>query len=73
MAIKDLLSPGSSDQIILVVVLWSLIALGLTQFYNTSLARFGFLIGTLIIILWIGWATFYRLKQIQQEWYRSNR
>lgn len=73
MPLRDVLGPNSVDQIVYVILFWSLILFGSAYILDEQIIRLESIVGTGILLAWVIWAINYRLQQIQQERYNQKR
>lgn len=73
MAIRDVLGPNTLDQIGYVVLLWTIVVVGVTQYYNTPLLRLEIVLATGLLLIWVVWAVHYRLERARRERLGKNR
>ncbi len=70
---RSIIVPKSSNQILLIVLLWIGVTVAIAQVFNSPWVRWETLLGSAIIFVWVAWAVYYRLDQYQQEEYARNR
>ncbi|ELY63391.1 hypothetical protein C492_07115 [Natronococcus jeotgali DSM 18795] len=73
MSFRELLGPDSLDQIVYVILFWSLILFGSAYILDEQIIRLESIVGTGILLAWVIWAINYRLQQVQQERYEKRR
>lgn len=70
MSLRELAGPNSLNQIVYVILLWIIIILSLSYFYDTPLVRLEIIVATGLVMIWVVWAIRYRLEQVQRDRYK---
>jgi hypothetical protein len=70
MGVRDTLGPNSLDQVLYIVLLWIAIMIGSNYFYDSPLLRLEIIIGSGLLLIWVVWAVYYRLEQVQKGGHR---
>lgn len=70
MSLRELAGPNSLNQIVYVILLWIIIILGLSYFYDTPLVRLEIIVATGLVMIWAVWAIRYRFEQVQRDRYK---
>lgn len=73
MNIKEVLAPSSSERILLVVLIWTLLNVGIAQFLSQPLLRWELILSGILVLGWALWATTHRIKQAEKEQYKQHR
>lgn len=73
MSVKDLITSRSFDQILYVILVWSLFVFLVTRVYDTRLIRLETVVGTGILLIWLVWGIQYRLDQARKARFRRRR
>lgn len=71
MTVREVLRPSSAEQVLAVVLGWTLLMTSISSVYDTPLVRLEILVGSVLVLLWAAWATHELLEAAQQKRYRG--